>query len=246
MSQSLAEFQDGFARALIAPQVEMPAAFAVYRNTVMKGCVDALQANYPAVARLVGEEWFRAAAAQYVRAQPPQEPMLALYGEGFEGFLASFPPAAELPYLPAVARLDRFWSEAHVARDEAALDAAALAGVDPARLAARRLRPHAAARWAWFELPAYSIWSRQRAEAPEPGEIDWRGEGALLSRPDGAVRWTPLSRGGCVLLDACGRGEPLGAAAEAALRTEPDTDLSQLVARLLVAGAFANLPEEPQ
>ena len=31
-------------------------AFAVYRNTVMKACIDALQANYPAVTRLVSEE----------------------------------------------------------------------------------------------------------------------------------------------------------------------------------------------
>ena len=42
----------------------------------MKGCIDALQANYPAVTRLVGEEWFRAAAAVYVRQAPPTNPML--------------------------------------------------------------------------------------------------------------------------------------------------------------------------
>ena len=29
-------------------------AFAVYRNTVLKGCIDALQANYPTVGQLVG------------------------------------------------------------------------------------------------------------------------------------------------------------------------------------------------
>jgi hypothetical protein len=29
--------------------------FAVYRNTVLKGCIDALQANYPTVHALVGD-----------------------------------------------------------------------------------------------------------------------------------------------------------------------------------------------
>lgn len=246
MSRALAAFQEGFARALLAPQAEMPAAFAVYRNTVMKGCVDALRANYPAVARLVGEEWFRAAAAQFVRAHPPRVPMLALYGEGFEDFLASFAPAAELPYLPAVARLDRFWSEAHVARDETALDGARLAGLELEQLGELRLRPHAAARWGWFSLPAYSIWSRQRAAAPEPGEIDWRGEGALVTRPDGDVRWAPLARGGCALLDACGRGASLGAAAEEALAADPATDLSRLMTHLLLAGALADSLGESQ
>lgn len=244
MSQALRAFQEDFARALLAPQVEMPPAFAVYRNTVTKGCVDALQANYPAVARLVGEAWFRAAAALFARAHPPRTPVLALYGEGFEGFLAAFPPAAELPYLPAVACLDRFWSESHAELDEDALGYSALAGMDLGRLGRLRLRPHAAARWAWFSLPAYSIWSRQRAGQAGPEEIDWTGEGALLTRPDGAVRWTALSQGGCALLDACARGAPLGAAAEAALAIEPPLELSQLVARLLVAGAFADSVEE--
>ena len=65
---ALARFQDAFAHALFTadavPAGEIAAltaqpAFAVYRNTVMKGCIDALQANYPAVLRLVGEEWAR-------------------------------------------------------------------------------------------------------------------------------------------------------------------------------------------
>ena len=131
---ALARFQDDFARALLDPAQPAPPAFAVYRNTVMKGCIDALQANYPAVAKLVGEEWFRAAAAVYVRDHLPRTPMLLEYGAGFADFLARFEPAAELPYLPAVARLDRFWTEAHAAADEPPLDARALAGAGPGTL----------------------------------------------------------------------------------------------------------------
>src|SRR5687768_2867500 len=105
-------FQDAFARALLAPEVAADSpvaaltaqpAFAVYRNTVMKGCIDALQANYPAVARLVGEEWFRAAATIYVRETLPAEPMMLNYGAMFADFLTHFGPAADLPYLPGVA-----------------------------------------------------------------------------------------------------------------------------------------------
>ena len=75
MSTPLAQFQDAFAEALFAPQdiadpvmrqLAAQPAFAVYRNTVMKGCIDALEANFPVVARLVGSEWFRAAAALHV------------------------------------------------------------------------------------------------------------------------------------------------------------------------------------
>jgi len=112
----LRRFQDAFAYALLEPETAAGRApdiaalvhqpgFAIYRNTVIKGCIDALQSNYPAVARLVGDEWFRAAASIYARANLPTHPALVQYGEGFEGFLSGFEPAAELPYLPGVARL---------------------------------------------------------------------------------------------------------------------------------------------
>ncbi|HLS57002.1 MAG TPA: putative DNA-binding domain-containing protein, partial [Zeimonas sp.] len=57
-SHPLARFQDAFLRALLA-DAPVPAGdatiaglcgqpgFAVYRNTAIKGCIDALQANYP-------------------------------------------------------------------------------------------------------------------------------------------------------------------------------------------------------
>jgi hypothetical protein len=161
-ASGLAAFQEAFAAVLVAPEAQELAAspistrarqpgFAVYRNTMMKGCIDALQANYPAVARLVGEDWFRAAAAEYVRAHLPRRPMLMDYGEDFPAFLAASPPAADLPYLPGVTRLDRFWTEAHLARDEAPLAASDLARLPPEHLARAVLRPHAAARWAWFD-----------------------------------------------------------------------------------------------
>lgn len=239
MNSALARFQDDFARALRDPDdasgLAAQPGFAVYRNTVMKGCVDALQANYPAVARLVGEEWFRAAAAAYARDCPPRLPMLLEYGDGFEAFLRGFAPAAELPYLPDVARLDRCWTESH-----AAADAAPLAGLDAARIADARLRPHPAARWAWFpDSPAYTIWSRNRADGIDDADLDWRAEGALLTRANGAVTWAALSRGGCALLDACAAGATLADAAEAALRADADADLAALMRLLLAAGAFA-------
>lgn len=189
MHADLAGFQDAFAAALLDPEapaqgpiaalVSQP-GFAVYRNTVMKGCIDVLQANYPAVARLVGEEWFRAAAAVFVRAHPPRVPMLAEYGADFAQFLSSFEPAQDLPYLPAVAQLDRAWTEAHQAADAPALEATALAAFTPEQLAALHLVPHPAARWHWFaDAPAYSIWSQNRSSASdEASDIEWRGEGA--------------------------------------------------------------------
>ncbi len=95
MSGSLAAFQDAFVAALtgapdsaageVAALVGQP-GFAVYRNTLAKGCVEALCANFPAVERLVGEEWFAAAATLYAREMPPRSGPLLEYGENFPAF----------------------------------------------------------------------------------------------------------------------------------------------------------------
>lgn len=245
MSHSLAAFQSDFAQALFAPHgnstgLAAQPAFAVYRNTVMKGCIDALEANYPAVARLVGSEWFRAAAAIHVVRQPPADAALVHYGADFAGLLADFEPARELPYLSFVARLDRFWTEAHTALDSATLDAMVLATMPHEALGATTLVPHLAARWRWFEdMPVYTIWSRNRIDAVPSDEIDWRAEGALVTRPADAVIWCEINRADCAFLDACAAGQPMAAAAEAALTVDPDCDLSALLARLLRQGAFA-------
>ena len=74
---TLVEFQTAFWRDLWAEAddrapPEGPAAqpgFAVYRNTVLKGCAEALVSLYPAVHRLVGDDWMRAVALGAARAR---------------------------------------------------------------------------------------------------------------------------------------------------------------------------------
>lgn len=236
----------GHGHAVVDAWVAQP-AFAVYRNTVMKACIDALAANFPAVQRLAGEDWFLATAALYVAAEPPQDGRLLVYGAGFPDFLARFEPAASLPYLPGVARLDALWREAHAAADAAVLGPDVLAGLPPEALGALRLQPHPATRWACFDAhPVFAIWQRNRnaadadadAEAEADAPLDWQGDGGLLTRPTDAVRAEPLCHGGCALLDACAGGATLGEAAEGALAARPGTDLAGVLAQLLRAGAF--------
>ena len=168
----------------------------------------------------------------------------------FPEFLRGFPPASELPYLHGVALLDRFWTEAHGAADAVALAPAALAGLPLELLGELMLAPHPAARWAWFEdQPIYTLWQHNRgteAEGLDSGDgLVWTGEGALLTRPAGAVRWTALDAAGCAFLEACATGRSLAQAAGEALACDAGTDLAQLMATLLDAGAFCGMPPCP-
>lgn len=244
----LAEFQDAFVDALYQrphPGLEALSAqpaFAVYRNTVIKGCVDALCDNFPAVQRLVGEAWMRAAAAHFAEQHPPQDARLVHYGAGFADFLDSLPATRELPYLSPVARLEWLWLEAFTAPLEPALTLAGLAGHDPAGLDALCLRPRAGARWCWFdEQPIHTLWHCSREGLPLPEPLPWHGEGALLVASPEGVHSQVLGPGGCTFLNACAAGLPLGEAAAQALAREPALDFTELLGRLMALGTFSPL-----
>src|SRR5205807_2161977 len=133
--QRLAERQRTFSAALLDSDLPAPPGllgpdgepsprrFSVYRNNVVVGLVEALKANYPAVCRIVGEDFFGAMARDYVVARPPTSPILLDYGGDFAAFIAGFEPTANLPYLADVARFERAWSEAYHACEACALDA---------------------------------------------------------------------------------------------------------------------------
>jgi hypothetical protein len=250
-------FQHDFVQALLsgsmpcedsdgtAYTVTTQPAFAVYRNTVLRGCVDALQANFPCVARLVGEDWFRAAAAHHAFQTPPHDGRLLYYGTTFAHFLGGLPSTSELPYLQGVALLDDAYRHALGAADAAVLDPALLAHHSAESLAAMVLRPHPAARWHHFATaPVFAIWQRERVQveglagdAPAQ-DIAWEPDGALITRPHATVVWRALDAAGCAFMDACAAGQPLQAAADHALAAGPATDLASLLRDLLCAGAF--------
>jgi hypothetical protein len=264
---ALDAFERDFAAALLADPGRGDAGalasqpgFAVYRNTVLRGCIDALAANHPTVVQLVGLEWFEGAAAAFARARPPQDGSLARYGDGFAEHLAAWGADDDLPYLAGVARLDRLWMESHLSADAPVLPASALAGLSPDALAAAVVVPHPAARWARFaDAPAFTIWRRHRDGTPLDAEIDWRAEGALLTRPGDAVAWRAIDAPGIAFLDACARGLRFDAAAEAASAASASdaiggvsgdaiddaVSFASTLPALFAAGAFTRLAGAP-
>jgi hypothetical protein len=166
---SLHELQRRFAAATVAePDTDLCEEIAangftpaerlrIYRNTFYSTLTQALRIAYPALDRLVGREFFDAAAARFIRADPPSSAYLNDYGKGFADALTELPSAGASPYLPDVARFEWALSAAANAPDVPALTAEALGAVDPAQHMSVSFEPHPSVRLLALDYPADAI-----------------------------------------------------------------------------------------
>ena len=174
----------------------------------------------------------------HVRATPPTSPLLFEYGHDFPDFIERYEYAQSMPWLADVARIERAWLDAYHAADAEPLAPQALACVPPALLADIVLTPHPAMRIVRSPFPAVTIFAANRSAGPV-GRIEaTEPEDALVTRPGLEVVVRRLPPGGAAFLVRLVSGEPLGAAAAAALAESPDFDLPANIAGMLEAGAF--------
>lgn len=229
------------------PEPEMLAApankatrkrYAVYRNNVVAGLAKALGEIFPAVRRIVGEEFFAGMARVHIRECPPRSPLLFAYGADFPDFIERFEPAGGLPYLADVARIERAWLDAHHAADSGAVDAAFLGSVAAERLDELRFEPHPAMRILRSRFAAHTIFTANRREDP-PDRIDAsRPETSLVTRPWLTVVSRRIDPGEAAFLEGLARGASLSTALETGLAMSTAFDPAAAITLIVESGAL--------
>lgn len=245
--------QSRFAAALTDRESPVPAGltswtglrperrFGVYRNNVRASLVGALASRFPAVERIVGKDFFAAMAGEYVMDEPPRSPLLLAYGDSFADFVAAFEPAAGLPYLPDVLRLEAARGRAYHATDAAPLTASALTTIPEDRLADAVLIPHPSLTILRSAHPVVTVWAMNAGEAELAPITDWQAEDALIVRPAMTVQVHRLPPGGAAFFSALSLGIPLAEAATRAFAETGSFDLTANLAGLLSTGAFTHV-----
>jgi hypothetical protein len=245
-----ASSQDVFAHALLQPGSAPPAGianpdalrFAVYRNNVYVGLVNALASRFPVTRALVGEDFFSGMARVYAASHLPRTPLMFAYGDDFPDFVAAFAPARDLRYLPDVARIEAFWTQAYHAADAPTLEVRQLAAIPPDRLAEQRFAAHPAARIVASRYPIGAIWEAH--QHAEPVGVDVRGaQTVLVARPRMQVRVHVLPGEDAGFAEALLAGAALGEAAQRA--GSPHFDVGTALVGLVSLGAFHSIiPED--
>lgn len=242
--------QSEFRAALLDPDRPVPAGitdpdgrpagrrFSVYRNNVTVSLTEALRQAFPAIRKLVGEEFFTAMAQAHLRDHPPTSALMMLYGAAMPAFLERFQPVAHLAYLPDIARLELALRRAYHAADAAPLPAEALHSIDPARLMTARLHLAPAVQLVRSRWPVHAIWSANMrgTEAPRTAQA----QDVLITRPEFDPEPQLLPPGAGIFVERLLAGDTFGAAFDAA----GPFDLTTTLGILLQGSAITALTEE--
>jgi hypothetical protein len=247
---SLVDGQHGAAAAyVLADGLNAAARLSIYRETATGTLVGALRLTFPAVRKLVGEEFFEGAARAFIDQHPARSAWLDEYGAGFASFIARFPPAAIVRYLPDVAALEWAVSRALHAPDALAIDLARLAALSAGKSERLRLVAHPALGLVRTDSPADAIWHAvldddeaalaaiDLADAPVHLLIERRTERRIqesAERRGTTVSVQRLSESAWRLTAALCSGRPLGAA----LEQGADPHAVTVLAEHLAAGRF--------
>ncbi|WP_239483010.1 DNA-binding domain-containing protein [Paraburkholderia sp. C35] len=253
-SHSLSERQRCFASALLDPTRPVPSGligpdqrtddkrFNVYRNNVVAGLVNTLQAAFPAVHRIVGEEFFAAMARIYVALEPPKSPVMLDYGKTFPDFIERFEPARSVPYLRDVARLERAWAEAYHADEASPVSHALLVDMASHHLPHLRLTLHPSARVVQSCFPIVQIWQMNIDGGPPMGiDIAAGGEDALVLRAHAEVEVRTLPVGAAAFIRGLAVGNSMEGATTLALAVHAAFDLAGALRDLFSIGAIVGL-----
>lgn len=233
----LLELQRRFTRGLFADEPRL----RPYRENVLCGLAEALEALYPVCRRLVGDEFFREAGRRFARECPSRSADLNEYGAGLAEFFAGFEPSRALAYLPDVARLEWALHRTRLAPAPAELDLESLANVPEAKRGEVAFTLAANVALLASPYPIDRIWRTNQPDYTGEDRVDLaEGEVALLV---GAERFGPvierLEAAEFQVLAGLERGLSL----ERAVSSWPDTDeaLANLLSRAVLRGWLAGI-----
>ena len=210
---------------------------SIYRNTFLGSLTTALHLSYPAIHRLVGEAFFEGAARIFIAERPPRSAYLNEYGAELPEFLARFPPAGSVPYLPDVAQLEWVVNRALHAPDVEPLDIGRLAELDLADHGRVRFVPHPSVNLVRANYPADAIWRAvldQDDAALSAIDLAAGPFWLIVERPVAAVEVRRMNEAEWRFTAELCAGHPL----KTALKVASEIDAPQSLANHLAAGRF--------
>jgi hypothetical protein len=192
-------------------RVPIATRLGIYGDGYCARLIEALEANFPVLARLLGEGDFATLGTAYVRSHDSPFFSIRYYGNALADFLAAAADYAGAPVLAELARWEWAMTEVFDAADGAPIGVGDLARVAPDEWANLRFDWHASVRRLELMWNAPQIWKAVTEDADQPevtlhaGPVHW-----LLWRHELRTYFRSLSTAESTALDAARAGQPFG------------------------------------
>ncbi|MCC7412407.1 MAG: putative DNA-binding domain-containing protein [Gammaproteobacteria bacterium] len=256
---ALRELQRGVAAALRADAGTGAAAFVlangiaaerrlrIYANNSRHNVRATLEAAYPVLLRLAGEDWFAQAAREYTRRCPSRSGDLQHVGARFAAFLDTRLAGTAWHWFTDVARLEWAYQETLVAAGAPPFDPVRLANIAPADHARLVLRLQPTVRVLCSPWPILGIWKANQpgADAGAAPALDSGTARVLIVRRCDHVEMRALDAAEHALLAALAGRRNLAAVARALAAIDPHADLGTLLVQCAGRGLLAGFTLEP-
>jgi hypothetical protein len=192
-------------------RVPVATRLGIYGGAYRSRLAEALENNFPALAKLLGETDFHTLAADYVRTHDSPFFSIRYYGDQLPRFLATHEDYVAAPVLAELAAWEWAMTSVFDAADATPLGHEALARVPPAQWARLRFRWHPSAARVALSWNVPQLWQALTEDAVRPPltlaatPVQW-----LLWRRELTTYFRSLTDAEAAVLDGALRGWPFG------------------------------------
>jgi hypothetical protein len=222
-------------------RAEAAARLAVYRNNLHEGFCKALSLEFPVVERLVGHDYFRQLAKEFMHAHPSRAGDLHAIGAPFSQYLRERFGETEYGYLPDVAALEWAYQQAAVAADAPAFDVQSLVRIAPESYGELRFNLHPSCFLIHSAYPVLRIWQVNQSEGEtDMVELSAGPDHVMTRRLGDGVELRRVTPADYVLLECFSAGSTLTEAFAAVERVEAGFDLGHALRQLIALGLIVH------
>ena len=226
---------------ILANGLSISARLQIYRNNFFIHLTEALKNIYPAIYRLVGEDFFIAAAKKYIDQYPLNSGNLHTFGGYFADFLANFSPAKQIYYLSEMAQLEWAYHEAFYAEDSSLFDITKFTIIPEDNYGKIIFKLHPSSRLFAFQFPILSIWQICQQESDEEIKIVDKEEKILVIRRQWDVAFEKLTESEFSFLMLFHDGVSFEKACESVLDIDSGFNINECLQKHVLLGTIVNL-----
>lgn len=215
---------------------------SVYQNNYTGNLSDILADTFSAVQKIVGQEFFKKLANDFVKQNPPSNANLNLYGAEFPKFISEYKGLEQLEYLADVARLEWFINDSNLSVDDVAITGDEIARLGSNGFLDSKIKLRSSVKLLSSSYAVDRVLDFCNQDNPE-GEIDFSSDRIflLVIRIEDKARIIKLTNQEYDALHSIGAGLSIEESLGKIIEASPDFDATEFINKCLQIGIFKSI-----